>query len=171
MKMKENQFDANDPPTVANPLPRSGNAPGMRLLREWMRKTLNERVRDPIPVAERADMMAIERALSASLSAATTSEVRQAVTALLNHYPSRPLSEEAAAAVLEDWITDLRTCPADVILAACQQWRREPNTFAPTPGHIIERAEPIMRVRQVYLRMARDALGVEAAHVPERKAG
>ncbi|WP_068316567.1 hypothetical protein [Aliiruegeria sabulilitoris] len=169
--MKENQFDANDPPTAANPLPRSGNAPGMKLLRGWMRRTLNERVRDPIPAAERADMVAIERALSASLSTATTSELRQAVTGLLNHYPARPLSENAAAAVLEDWITDLRSYPADIILAACQQWRREPNTFAPTPGHIIELAEPIMRVRQLYLRMVRDALGVEARHVPERKAG
>ena len=27
--MKVNQFDANDPPTAANPLPRFGNAPGM----------------------------------------------------------------------------------------------------------------------------------------------
>lgn len=171
MKTKTDPFDANDPPSAANPLPRYGSAPGMRLLREWMRGMLNERTRIPLDAEAHRHLAVIERELSVSLSAATTSEARRAVIGLLNHYPARPLSEEAAAAVLDDWITDLRQFPADIILAACQQWRRGPNTFAPTPGQIIERAEPIMRVRQLYLRMARDALGVEISPAPQLKAG
>ena len=103
-------------------------------------------------------MMRIRDALFLSLEPAGTDFIQTTLWGLMLHYPDRPLADEERASVLADWITDLGEFPEDVIFAICQQWRRGSNSFAPTPGHLLELAEPILKVRRIYHTLVSDAL-------------
>ena len=111
--------------------------------------------RDP---ETRRRLMTAERLLSRSVIPAEADEVRAAVAGLLCHYPDRGVPPDLMPAVMRDWIDDLGRFPPDILRTACQAWRRGDNAYAPAPGQIIALAEPIARMREFYLRLAREAL-------------
>lgn len=160
------EFNPDAPPSAADPIPTSGIGRGIELLKRRIRRTGAQ----PSP-EDRAEIGAAETALSASLTPATPNEISDAIVALLRHYPTRSHSETAAESVLRDWTSDLGRYPADIVAAACQQWRRQPHEYAPTPGQLLAIAEPIRRMREFYLTIARRELGGEADQQPKRKTG
>lgn len=56
---------------------------------------------------------------------------------------------------------DLGDFPADMVFAVCQQWRRGPNTYAPTPDHLLQLGEPILRVQRILQGMEDKAQATE----------
>ena len=58
------------------------------------------------------------------------------------------MADDLRAGIAEDWLEDLAHLPEDVIDAACAGWRRAENKFAPTPGHLLAIANPILVVRR-----------------------
>ncbi|WP_324410825.1 DUF6545 domain-containing protein [Amaricoccus sp.] len=106
-------------------------------------------------------LVEIEAALSTSLIPATALEIRDAMLGLLSHYPTRAMSTSERASVARDWLTDLAAVPADIIAAACQEWRRRPNAFAPTPGHLLEPIGPVLAARRFQHRMASEWLAAQ----------
>ena len=111
--------------------------------------------RDP---ETRRRLMAAERLLSRSVIPAEPEEVHDTVGRLLCHYPDRGVAPDLMPAVMRDWIDDLGRFPLDIVQAACLAWRRGDHAYAPAPGQIIALAEPIARMREFYLRLAREAL-------------
>ncbi len=96
--------------------------------------------------------------LDAALFPATAKEIGGHVGTLMLHYPPRTLSPSDRRIVAEDWLSDFGDVPADILQAACQQWRRSPNTYAPTPGHLLELAKPPLETRRLWLRLATEIL-------------
>lgn len=164
--MEKPAFDPLDPPTARNPLPAYGSAPSMRLLQDLVRVPRQERTR-PLTPESRAMLVEIAAALSASLIPATAREIRDAVLGLLSHYPTRAMSTTERVSVARDWLTDLAVVPTDIIAAACQEWRRRPNAFAPTPGHLLELIGPVLAVRRFQHRMASEWLAAQHCAVNE----
>ena len=158
--MEKPAFDPLDPPTARNPLPAYGSAPSMRLLQDLVRVPRHERTR-PLNPEMQALLLEIEAALSASLTPATAHEIRDAVLGLLSHYPTRAMSTTERVSVARDWLTDLAVVPTDIIAAACQEWRRRPNAFAPTPGHLLELIGPALAARRFQHRMASEWLAAQ----------
>ena len=149
-------FDPQDPPRTGHCIP--GAQSTLEVVRGMAGKMRDERLamaRDP---ETRRRLMVAERLLSRSLIPAKADEVRAAVAGLLCHYPDRGVPPDLMPAVMRDWIDDLGRFPPDILRAACQAWRRGDNAYAPAPGQIIALAEPIARMREFYLRLAREAL-------------
>lgn len=70
------------------------------------------------------------------------------------HYPRTARPAAARRSVAEDWLADLAHLPADIIDAACAAWRRAPHDYAPTPGHLLALATPILEARRFWARLA-----------------
>ena len=142
---------AGEKPSAANPLPTIGGTPGMQLLRKQI---MHGPKRPQLPPEEQADLARAAAALSTSLSPANPSEIAEMVDRLAWHYPRTARPEKARRAVAEDWLSDLAHLPADIIDAACAAWRRAPNDYAPTPGHLLALATPILEARRFWARLA-----------------
>lgn len=138
-------------PTATEPLSAITATPGMQLLRKWIAK--GRHGQRPAP-PERALIGEAAKALSASLTPATCKEIASLIEELAWHYPRQDRTEAARKTVSRDWLRDLCHLPADIIDAACTAWRRAPNDFAPTPGHILALANPIFEMRGFWARHA-----------------
>jgi hypothetical protein len=86
-------------------------------------------------------------------------EIAEMVDRLAWHYPRTARPAAARRSIAEDWIADLAHLPADIIDAACASWRRAPNVFAPTPGHLLALATPILDARRFWARLAAQLAG------------
>lgn len=77
-------------------------------------------------------------ALADALSAGAGDEAIVAyITRLRTHYPPSPeLSETLSMLRWEDWFNDLAAWPLDVLVDACDAWRRSPARWAPTSGQL-----------------------------------
>lgn len=155
--MRPPLFDPLNPPTARNPLPAYGSAPSMRLLQDLMRAGHHQRppVLGPKSMAL---LIEIEAALATGLVPASAGEMRDAMVALLSHYPARRMSSAERVSVARDWLVDLSGIPADIIAAACQEWRRGTNLYAPTPGQLLGIAQPVLAARRFYHQNAADRL-------------
>jgi hypothetical protein len=123
----------------------------MQLLRKQIR---NGPQRPKLAPEERAELARAAAALSTSLSPATPGEIAEMIDRLAWHYPRTARPAAARRTIAEDWIADLAHLPADIIDAACAAWRRAPNDFAPTPGHLLALATPILEARRFWARLA-----------------
>lgn len=95
--------------------------------------------------------------------AATDPQIIALVGRLSLHYPQPALNEDANADRWADWCADLRHLPADIIAAACRDWRQSPAKYAPTPGQLLENCGGL-RMRKILLQRAEDAIALlEAA--------
>ncbi|MCL5779206.1 hypothetical protein M1105_19775 [Limibaculum sp. FT325] len=94
------------------------------------------------------------------------------IEALGWHYPQAARPAAARASLASDWLRDLGHLPADILDAACTAWRRAPNTYAPTPGHLLALAEPILHTRQFWAKRAAEIAGLPepttATHPPRK---
>jgi len=88
-------------------------------------------------------------------------EIALLVERLASHYPASPRDEVGDRMVAEDWMEDLAEFPADILKAACAQYRRSTARFMATPGQILALAEPILASRKIVTERFRSAL-VEA---------
>jgi hypothetical protein len=104
-------------------------------------------------------MASAARALSASLTPAKPSEIASLIEDLAWHYPRQDRPDGARKSLARDWLRDVGHLPADIIDAACTAWRRDANSFAPTPGHILTLAAPILQARKFWARLATDLSG------------
>lgn len=163
------KFDPERPPSAADPLGALMTTTGKELLSEFLKSGHSER---PAWVASKVrDLEGLLDVLSRSLEPAAPADIREALGALVLHYPARPLEKDQRASVLADWMLDLGRYPADIVFSACQHWRRSPNQFAPTPGHLIEFCEPVIKCRKFYHRMLWDALDGVSGRVQQKAAG
>lgn len=108
-------------------------------------------------------LLEIRDALEASLRPAPRDEVAVMLIALLSHFPVRPMSDSERAAVARDWLIDLSPLPADIIAAACQEWRRGANAFAPNPGQLLGLAKPVLDARRFHHRVAGQWIAAQGA--------
>jgi hypothetical protein len=138
-------------PSTAEPLPAITGTPGMQLLRILIVKGRSRE--RPVP-KDRALIGEAAAALSTSLTPATHKEIASLIEQLAWHYPRPDRTEAARKSVSRDWLRDLGHLPADIVDAACTAWRRAPNGFAPTPGHILALANPIFEMRGFWARHA-----------------
>lgn len=143
-------------PSAGEPLPAITTMPGMQLLRNWI---VSARLKAMPPAEEQAQIAEVAKALSASLTPAKPAEIAKMIEELAWHYPRQERPDPARQTVARDWLRDLGHLPADIIDAACTAWRRAPNQFAPTPGHILALAEPILHTRQFWARRAAELSG------------
>lgn len=56
---------------------------------------------------------------------------------LVLHYPQPSLPEGANASRWDDWFDDFADIPADILAAACRDWRRSDSRFSPSPGQLL----------------------------------
>ncbi len=149
-------------PTVERPVPAVEGTDGLRLLRRLMREAVTKKVR--LEPAEAEMLKNLLDEAERSLHPARPAQIAELVQALSWHYPSRgALSPEANASVAKDWLRDLGHLPEDILDAACSNWRRGPNSYAPMPGHLLAIADPILNARRLLRDFARRYLGVEAS--------
>lgn len=143
----------------------------MTLLERLIRMPRDERTR-PLPAETLAMVVEAEAALAAGMQPASLDEVREVMVSLLSHYPSRRMSAPERASVAGDWLVDLSKVPADIIAAACQEWRRGTNTYAPNPGQLLALITPVVEARRLRRRIAADWLAAQRAQTPlmQRKA-
>lgn len=76
---------------------------------------------------------------------------------LFAHYPA-PVGGWDGAAGRErwkDWLADVGHLPLDIIRAACRDYRRSPERFAPSPGQWLAFAEPYVKGRDTGAKMLR----------------
>ncbi len=97
---------------------------------------------------EVALILPVAKLLAASLAPAKPARAAQLITRLIGHYPQQAMADDIRAGLAEDWLEDLAHLPEDIIDAACTGWRRAENKFAPTPGHLLALANPILVVRR-----------------------
>jgi hypothetical protein len=64
---------------------------------------------------------------------ATDIEIATLIEGLRRHYPAQPLDADGWG----DWYDDFADVPPDIIAAACRDWRRSDNRWAPTPGQLL----------------------------------
>lgn len=150
-------FDPLDPPTAKTPLPGLGNTPSIKLLEAALRMSVEDRRRPWEP----AQIHLLEQAkalIEDALVPATAKQIGEHVSAVMLHYPPRALTPKERQLVARDWISDFGNVPSDIAQAACQQWRRSPNTYAPTPGHLLDLAKPPLETRRWWLRFATETL-------------
>lgn len=148
-------------PSAENHTPGIAGLPGNGLLkmRNERRHRLGYGAKLPDLEPDQVPLMGeLARRLSASLIPATPAEIGRMVNGLLWHYPRPDRPEAAEESVVLDWVRDLAHLPVDIIDAACTAWRRAPNSYAPTPGHLLEIARPILVARQFWHRMAEKEL-------------
>lgn len=134
-------------PTVAEPLPGYLGKPGLRLSRRLIAESWRPgRTRPNETQAAILAEMAAD--LKRALVPAQPEAIGRLVEALMWHYPALPRPERAAASVAADWLRDLGHLPEDLVDAGCAGWRRGTNAFAPTPGHLLAIADPILAARR-----------------------
>lgn len=144
-------------PSAANPLPATTAMPGTPLLR----RLIAQGRRRSTPTPEEVELIRpVATLLLASLAPARPERAANLITRLIGHYPQQPLPEEVRKAVAEDWLEDLAHLPEDIIDAACAGWRRAENRFAPTPGHILAIANPILASRRFLAHHAAQMTGL-----------
>ena len=132
-------------PSTTNPLPAIAAMPGTPLLK----KLIGHGPRRPTPTPDDiALIQPVTKLLAASLIPAKPARAAQLITRLIGHYPQQVLGDDIRAGLAEDWLEDLAHLPEDIIDAACAGWRRGENKFAPTPGHLLALANPILVVRR-----------------------
>lgn len=161
--MKKKALVSEVVPTVNDPLGSFLDPTLKELLTSFVKG--DRMVRTSIVRKERMAMERIEAALSLSLAPAKPDLIQNALAALMLHYPVRTMDEKQRQSVLADWIMDLGEFPADVVHAVILSWRRGSNSYAPTPGHLLELGEPIIRVRKMLQGMVDKALAEERRHV------
>lgn len=139
-------------PTVAEPLPEYLGRPGLRLSRRLIGESWRPN-RTRLTQTQAAMLGEMAVALERALVPAKPETIGRLIEALMWHYPAPPRSEEAAASVAADWLRDLRHLPEDIVDAACAGWRRGQHAFAPSPGHLLAIADPILAARRNLLMM------------------
>lgn len=151
-------------PSTVDPLPMLSDRAGLSLLQRLI--ALDARDRRQVTAESRDILERLRVEITASLIPADPARIVDLVGALFLHYPPRSLSDKAAASVALDWIADLGALPDDIVEAACVAWRRGQNPYAPTPGHLLEIARPILTMRTFLLSQATRMLEDEAALPP-----
>lgn len=131
-------------PTATNPVPILAPTPGMKLLRKLAYQDAREVMADH---ETQALITQAAAGLAASLIPASPNDTAEMIRRLAWHYPQPPRTAQAQRAIAEDWLADLAHLPADIIEAACCEWRRAPNAYAPNPGQFLVLADPIWRHR------------------------
>jgi len=126
-----------------------------------LRRHIAQGPRRPTPTPEEVVLIRpVATLLLSSLAPARPERAANLITRLIGHYPQQPLPEEVRKAVAEDWLEDLAHLPEDIIDAACAGWRRAENRFAPTPGHILAIANPILASRRFLAQHATQMAGL-----------
>tara|TARA_R110002073_G_scaffold303806_1_gene472266 strand:+ start:4355 stop:4861 length:507 start_codon:yes stop_codon:yes gene_type:complete len=154
-------------PAATNPVPSLAAMPGMKLLRMLAYQEAGRAMTDP---ENRAMIAQAAAGLAASLSPANPNEIAQLIRRLAWHYPQPPRLAAAQRAIAEDWLADMAHLPADIIDAACAQWRRAANEYAPTPGQLLALANPIWEQRRTLAIRAERFLEIPAAPATSRRA-
>lgn len=102
-------------------------------------------------MADPNDRAAIQQAtadLRSALRPADRRDIAGHVEALACFHPRSTRSEREAEMYVNGWLADLAHLPADIIEAACVEWRRNDCPFMPKPGELLAIAEPILRHRE-----------------------
>lgn len=150
-------------PTVEEPLPEYLGTPGLLLLRRLIRDHWKEADRLKLSDEQWQVIGEIVAALDRLMVPAKPAEIGRMLEALMYHYPAVPRLPEAAASIAADWLRDLGHLPADIVDAACTAWRRGQNAYAPTPGHLLSLADPILISRRHLHSMSARILALEGA--------
>lgn len=140
-------------PTAEEPLPEFLGKPGLLRLRQLIKDGWASN-RAPLTGPEEAVVREMIDALRRALVPAKPAAIGRLLEALMWHYPAVPRSPEAAESVAADWLRDLGHMPEDIVDAACTGWRRGANAYAPSPGHLLALAEPILQARRQLLFLA-----------------
>lgn len=101
-------------------------------------------------------MQAARADICASLIPAEGREIAVLLESLSVMYPQQDRTEADDRIRARAWMTDLADYPADVIEAACVQWRRKDTPWMPTPGQLIALMDPIVKHRERLKRRADD---------------
>src|SRR6185437_6725921 len=80
---------------------------------------------------------------SQTLTRQNNRQIAERIATLLAHYWTPNDSPELRKLVAADWMSDLKEFPADVVSAACQDWRRS-EARRPTPADIRKRCWEVM---------------------------
>jgi hypothetical protein len=141
--MSKNAHDAL--PTIADPLPTLSAPGGLVRLQNMIMKqpTGPGRVTDD----ERVFLEECEKALNAGLRPVKPKVILEEVEALIAFYPSRPQSEDVVARMGSKWVRCLGHLPEDVLKTACGLYLKSTARQAPTPGLILEIAQPVVDAR------------------------
>ena len=83
-------------------------------------------------------------------------------------YPQQSRTDADDRIRARTWISDLAEYPADLIDAACAQWRRKDTAFMPSPGQLIALIEPTLKHRQRLKRRADLVFEAKAETRPAR---
>lgn len=157
-------------PTAEEPLPEFLGTPGLQLLRLLIREVWrSDRLR--LTPGQEALVREIADAAGRAMKPAKPAEIGRLLEALMLHYPVVKRTPEEAQSIAADWLRDLGHLPLDIVDAACTAWRRGQNAYAPTPGHLLALAEPILIARRHLHSMAVKILapegtGAEARNIP-----
>lgn len=130
-------------PTATEPLPTPSNPRGYALLRSL--EAAEAAMSDP---NDRAAIKAATDELRCALQPAERREIAGHVEALACFHPRSTRSDREAGMYVQGWLADLAHLPADIIDAACVEWRRNACPFMPKPGELLTIAEPILRHRK-----------------------
>lgn len=147
MKLESGPGSALKLPTAEEPLPEFLGTPGLQLLRQLIREAWRSD-RPRLNPGQEAVVREIADAAARSLKPAKPAEIGRLLEALMLHYPVVHRTPEAAASIAADWLRDLGHLPRDIVDAACTAWRRGQNAYAPTPGHLLALADPILVARR-----------------------
>lgn len=152
-------------PSKDNPLPAISGWPGWQLVRHGRYQDSGEIVIDP---DTRAALMQTARALEEALAPALPADAARMIWALFCCYAPRRQGRAAELAVARQWLADLAEYPDDIIDAACTEWRRGQEPFAPRPGEWLALARPILEARRAWARRARSRADPGTAPEPAR---
>lgn len=139
-------------PSRIEPLPAISAHLGWKLIRQTGFQNMVRAAGDPDARAALCDAAdALEAALAPASSEQAAHILWELGCAMLPRKQSRP----AELAAGRQWLADLADYPADIIDAACAEWRRGPNRFFPRPGELLALARPILEARQLWAKRAR----------------
>lgn len=135
-------------PTPQNPAPTVDNEPLLRSLLSG--GLLTDKIRDAgITAADLPTLTSIAARLAEAMRPAPPVLIAPTLERLFAHYPVTDLSEASHRTRWRDWLDDFADVPADVLEAACRDWRRSPERFAPSPGQLLALAKPYLDAQQV----------------------
>jgi hypothetical protein len=145
-------------PTKDRPVPISANELLLRSLTKGGLLTtrifdLGEFTKDDLPA-----LYSLKAELGQMDGPAKPAEIVVELEKLFSHYPQQELPENALKSRWRDWLTDLAGAPLDAVRAACRDWRRSAERFAPTPGQLIEKLEVYTRPRKTALSLTERAI-------------
>lgn len=143
-------------PTATEPLPTFAAQPCFALLRKPLADT-----EEAMQVeATRRAMVELREGISRLLTPATAEEVIVHIERLaLHHPPLKAMTDSEAEMWVQDWLADLAEVPADILAAACAEWRRGGSSWMPKPGQLLDLAKPILRHRRALFDRCRMLLG------------